>query len=274
MNGLVRRALCAAALAAAAGCATVSEIGPDVTEIRLEGKYDGHLQDVWREGPYIYWAHTQDLLKTDLSGRIVRHARVEGHHAGLEVRDGRLYTAVCIMQGKTKGKTTPECRVTVGEYDAETLELVKMHVTDINDRSGSLTILDDGTFLVGCLRPQDIALTQVRFHHLDRDFRLIRSYVVDNVPVRLGIETLKRKNGFVYLGLYGSDKDHKKLDFDTVKLDGDYREVWRGRLGGSYGSFEDGRFRWIGKTVGRKTADGKLKGPFVSRLVRTENLLP
>ena len=274
MSRMTCAVLAVTALAAMTGCATVSEIGPEVREIKLEGEYSGHLQDVWREGPYIYWAHTQDLLKTDLAGRIVRHVRVEGHHAGLEVRDGRLYTAVCIMQGKTKGKTTPECRVTVGEYDAETLELVKMHVTDINDRSGSLTILDDGTFLVGCLRPQDIALTQVRFHHLDRDFRLIRSYVVDNVPVRLGIETLKRKNGFVYLGLYGSDKDGKMLDFDTVKLDGDYREVWRGRLGGSYGSFEDGRFRWIGKTVGRKTADGKLKGPFVSSLVRTEKLLP
>lgn len=262
---LLMMAAAAAALAAYAGI-------PDVKEIKLEGEYSGHLQDVWYDGgQYIYWAHTQDLLKTDLSGKIVRSAKVQGHHAGIQVKDGKVYIAVCAMQGKTGGKTTPSCRVTVGEYDAETLALVKMHVTDVHDRSGSLTILEDGTFLVGCLRPQDIAPTQVRFHHLDKDFKLIKSYVVDNVPVRLGIETLKRKNGFLYLGMYGADKSGQKLDFDTVKLDKDYKEVWRGRIGGSCGSFEDGAYRWVSQTTRKKGAEKKF---FASKLVRTDKLLP
>ena len=176
---------------------------PDVDEINLPGEWSGHLQDVWYDGgDCIYWAQTRSILKTDLSGRILARKDVEDHHAGLEVRNGRLYVAVCPMQGKTKGRTTPECRVTVGEYDAETLDLVKMHVTDINDRSGSLCILDDGTFLVGCLRPPDISPSQVRFHHLDKDFRLIKSYILDNVNVKLGIEVLKRHKGFTYVVPY------------------------------------------------------------------------
>ena len=274
MSRMTCAVLAVTAFVAMTGCATVSEIGPEVREIKLEGEYSGHLQDVWREGPYIYWAHTQDLVKTDLAGRIQKRVKVEGHHAGIQVKDGKVYVAVCIMQGKTGGKTTPECRVTVGEYDAETLALVKMHVTDINDRSGSLTILDDGTFLVGCLRPQDIKLTQVRFHHLDRDFKLLESHVIDNVPVKLGIETLKRKGGFLYLGMYGCDKTGKKLDFDTVKLDRDYKEVWRGTLGGSCGSMEDGAYRWVAKTTGRPVDGNKKKRVWTSSLVRTDKLLP
>ena len=241
-----------AALGAVAGM-------PDVNEIPLEGEYPGHLQDVWYDGSNtLYWAHTQDLLKTDLTGRVLKRAKVDGHHAGIELKDGKLYVAVCKMQGQTKGKTTPDCFVTVGEYDAETLELVKMHVTDINDRSGSLAILADGTFVVGCLRPQNIEKTQVRFHHLDRDFKLIKSYVVDNVPVRLGIEVIKRKGDSIFLNMYGKP--------GTVKLDGDFKEVWRGDLGGAMGLVFDGDWNWVGKSA-RKTKDDR-KSPYVSKLIR------
>lgn len=184
----------------------------DVSQIALQGQYKGHLQDVWYDGgDFLYWAHTLDLQKTDLSGRIVKHAKVEGHHAGIEVRDGRVYVAVCPMQSTTNGKTTPDCRVTINEYDADTLKLLKRNVTDINDRSGSLAILEDGTFLVGCLRPQDIKPTQVRFHHLDRDYRLIRSYVLDDVPVVLGIEVIKVRKDGIYLCMYNFDD---KLPYD------------------------------------------------------------
>ena len=232
---------------------------PDVEEIALEGEYPGHLQDVWFDGKdTLYWAHTEDLLKTDLTGKILKHAKVEGHHAGIELKDGKLYIAVCAMQSKTKGMTTPDCRVTVGEYDAETLDLVKMHVTDIHDRSGSLAILPDGTFVVGCLRPQDIEKTQVRFHHLDRDFKLIKSYVVDNVPVKLGIEVIKRKGDFIYLNMYGEPS--------MVKLDKDFKEVSRGKLGGAMGLVLEGKKYWVG--VSHHTEKDNRNSPWTSALVR------
>ena len=237
---------------AAISCVCLSVIAglPDVKEIKLEGGYSGHLQDVWYDGgKYLYWAHTLDLVKTDLRGKIVKRVKVDGHHAGLQVKDGKVYVAVCIMQGKTGGKTTPECRVTVGEYDAETLNLVKMHVTDIHDRSGSLTILDDGTFLVGCLRPQDVRPDQVRFHHIGRDYRLIRSYVLDNVPVKLGIEVIKRQGDGFVLCTYGGDRNGKKLDFNCIRLDRDFREVGRENLNGACGFIRDGASVWVGKST-------------------------
>lgn len=215
---------------------------PESGEIKLEGEYTpDHLQDVCRGGNFLYWAHTLQLVKTDLDGRIVAIADVNEHHAGLEVRDGKMYVAVCILPEKTGGKTLPDSRVTVNVYDADTLALIEEHVTDINDRSGSLCILEDGTFLVGCLRPQDITMTQVRFHHLDRDFRLIKTYVLDNVPVRLGIETIKLHNGHYYLNHY----------FDgglCLKLDKDFREVARYRFDGTVGLIFDGDSVWTGYT--------------------------
>lgn len=236
---------------------------PAVDEISLEGEYAGHLQDVWYDGSNaIYWAHTVDLLKTDLTGKVLKHAKVKGHHAGIELKDGKLYVAVCEMQGNTGGKTTPECFVTIGEYDAETLELVKMHVTDINDRSGSLAILPDGTFVVGCLRPQNISKTQVRFHHLDKDFKLIKSYVLDDVPVKLGIEVIKRKGDSLYLNMYGKP--------GTIRLDLDFRETWRGNLGGAVGLVFDGDDIWVGRTKEFKKADGS-RGGHRSKLVRRKD---
>ena len=231
---------------------------PECGTVNLEGDYPGHLQDVWYDGSNaIYWAHTEDLVKTDLTGKILKHAHVEGHHACIELKDGKLYIAVCQMQNKTHGQTTPDCRVTIGEYDAETLELVQMHVTDINDRSGSLAILDDGTFVIGCLRPKDIAKTQVRFHHLDRNFKLIKSYVHDNVPVKLGIEVIKKVEDGIVLCPYG-DKE-----FDAIWLDRDFKEVRRGKLGGSCGLVFDGDDVWVGKTWRSKETKR-----YMSRLVK------
>lgn len=223
---------------------------PGSGEVCLEGEYDGHLQDVWYDpsGKVIYWAHTQDLLKTDLEGHIIKHVRVDGHHAGIELRDGRLFVAVCEMQSKTKGKTTPNSRVSIGEYDAVTLALIKMHVTDINDRSGSLAMLEDGSFVVGCLRPQDISLSQVRFHHIGSDYRLISSHVLDNVPVLLGIEVIKYHDGELWLCFNGCDKNRKPLGFDCLRLGGNFKEIWRGKLTGSCGLvFENGK-KWLGWT--------------------------
>ena len=213
---------------------------PNVDAIRLGGDYECHLQDVYFNGKALYWAHTLALVKTDLSGNILAKVDVKDHHAGLEVRDGKVFVAVCAMQGKTGGKTLSDSRVTINVYDAETLKLLESHVTDINDRSGSLAILEDGTFLIGCLRPPDITKTQVRFHHLDRNFKLLKSYVLDNVPVELGIETIKRHNGYFYLSHYTGNL--------CIKLDRNFKEVGRYNVNGTCGLVFDGDKIWVGAT--------------------------
>lgn len=235
-------------------------------EIRLEGEYPGHLQDVWcdRVKERIYWVHTDVLLMTDLNGRILKRADVGEHHAGIEMRNGRLYIAWCTKASLKGGQAEQDSCVTVAEYDAETLERIALHKTTLKDRSGSLTMMEDGTFLVGCLRPLDVAASQVKFHHLDRNFSLIKTYVIDDVPVRLGIETMKRRNGFTYLHVYNLDSANKRLGYDTVKLDRNFKVVWRGIMGGDRGYFEDDGCAWSGRSELLPGAEKK----WVSRLVR------
>ena len=225
-------------------------------EIVLEGDYLGHLQDVWRDGTNLWWAHTAHLVRTDDDGRVIRQAKVGGHHAGLEVKDGRLYTAVCNFNGEPRGRTTPECHVMVGEYDAETLERIEMHVLDINDRAGSLCILEDGTFLVGCLRHPSLKPSEVKFHHIGKDWKLIGTHVVDvGQPVKLGIEVIRRSGNDLYLFIYNGPV--MRLDAKTFKVTGRYKS-----FGGQMGFVRDGKSAWVGssKPIG--------KGRFASRLVR------
>ena len=92
VTGKVANWLVVCVLALAASDALAS--GPDVERIKLEGDYFGHLQDVWWDGgTNLWWAHTRQLLRTDMTGKILAKADVSGHNAGLEVRDGRLYNA-------------------------------------------------------------------------------------------------------------------------------------------------------------------------------------
>lgn len=220
--------------------AEMPESESPASRIVLEGDYPGHLQDVWMNGDGIWWAHTQFLLKTDRDGRILRKAEVGGHHAGLEIRDGRLFTAVCAFNGEPRHATTPACHVMIGEYDAESLERIEMHVLDINDRAGSLCFLPDGTLLVGCLRHPALKPTEVKFHHLDRDFRLLKTHIIDvGLPVKLGIEVIRREGDDLLLFIYGAP---------VVRLDARTLTV-KDRLqctGGQMGYARQGDRAWVG----------------------------
>lgn len=249
-GGVWRIAAGIAFLAFAGGCA----FGMKPSEIALEGEYSsGHLQDVWIADGRIWWAHTGDLVQTDMSGKVLRAASVGGHHAGLEVRDGRLYTAVCAFNGELRDSTTPSSHVMVGEYDAETLDRIRMHVLDLNDRAGSFCFLEDGTCLVGCLRHPSLKPTEVKFHHLDRDFRLIRTHVVDvGTAVKMGIEVIRRYGNDVYLFIYGGPV--MRLDARTLEVTGRFKS-----FGGQMGFSKDGDSAWIG--VSKRAGEGK---PWVS----------
>lgn len=182
-----------------------------------EGRYGGHLQDVWWDGgTNVYWAHTETVLRTDATGKVLATVSNLYHNAGCALKDGRLYVACCPSRGKGRAATTPESRVVVCEYDAVTLALVKEHVLDLRDRAGSLCVLPDGTFLVGCLRPPEIGRREVRLHHLDRDFRLKKTHVIDvGKEIKLGIEVIKLHGDDVYLLCGGA---RVKLDAKTLEV--------------------------------------------------------
>ena len=227
--------------------------------IVLEGDYPNHLQDVWIADGTIWWAHTDWLIKTDLSGHIIAQAQVGGHHAGLEIRNGRLYTAVCAWNGEPRGETDATCHLWIGEYDADTLERVEMHKIDVNDRAGSLCILDDGSFLVGCLRHPALAPTEVKFHHLDASCNLIRTHVVDvGQNVTLGIETIHRDGEAIYLFMGGPTV---RLDARTLEVMGKFKN-----LGGDRGFMRDGDSAWFGQSS-QRASDNRYESKLVRKAI-------
>ena len=249
-------------LAVVAACvAAIQVFGgmPDVAEIVLPGEYPGHLQDVWWDGgEHIYWAHTWDIIKSDLKGNILRHVQVEGHNAGCQVKDGTLYVAVCPTEKRRIVAWGPESRLQVNEYDADTLALKAKHIMPANDRAGSFAILEDGSFVVGCLRPDDISASQVRLHHVSADFKILSTHLVDNLKIKMGIETIKRYGDSLYLMCYGAPS--VRLDAKTFKETGRM-----GGINGTLGFVYDGQSCWHGKSNRIKD---KKPVAWQSRLVR------
>ena len=77
---------------------------------------------------------------------------------------------------------------------------------------------------------------------------LIKSYVLDNVPVKLGIETIKHRGGYAYLCPYFTNGL-------AIKLDKDFKEIGRYTVDGSCGLVFDGSYVWTGET--RRNAETK-----------------
>ena len=221
---------------------------PDVDRIVLPDaeKYGGHLQDVWFDGENLYWTHTDTVIKTDRFGKVLAKGDAKGlHAAGCQVRDGRLYAALCDMGKWERQGPTPPDPLTVRVFDAETLAFIEDKVLEVNDYAGSFTFLPDGTCLVGCLRAKDMPIDGVRYHHFDRNFKLIQTHVHRNLKVPMGIEVIHTHGDHIYLAIY-PDRTSGVRRGVLVKLDKNFNEVARYDKAGQMGLIFDGPYVWTG----------------------------
>ena len=239
---------------------------PEIVELE-PGKYGGHLQDVTRDGEFLYWAHTRMILKTDLSGKVLASVRDSDHNAGCQVRDGKLYVAVCTKGGVIRPEDREKYKLQINVYDVDDLHLVEKRVIEnASDRAGSLAILPDGSFVVGCLRPPDVRADQVRFYHLSPEFKVLSCREIGDMPIPLGIEVIKYYDGDLWLFSYGGKTI--RLDAATFAEKGRYDG-----LKGALGAVFDGDGFWCAKCdkeVG-SSFDGANKSQtiFHSSLIRT-----
>ncbi len=234
------------------------DLEPDAIRLK-DGAYGGHLQDVCRAGDCLYWAHTRTILKTDLKGRVLASVKDPHHNAGCRVKDGKLYVAVCRVGGRISKEAMKEHPLQINIYDANDLHLIeRKFVEGAFDRAGSLEILPNGNFVVGCLRPPDVREDQVRFYVLDPQLKLISRREIDHTPVKLGIEVIKYFRGDLFLFLYGGK---------TIRLDAEtFAE--KGRHAGTEGQIGcvmDKDCYWVGKCRVRKDTKPEV---FDSCLVR------
>lgn len=91
----MKKIKCLHSLMAAAVCAATVSLHAVPDRIALEGDYPPHLQGVCTDGTNIWWSHTVELVRTDLKGKVLAHAkRLKSHHGDLCVVGGTLYVAV------------------------------------------------------------------------------------------------------------------------------------------------------------------------------------
>lgn len=165
----------------------------------LSGVYPGHLQGVCtNDRDAIFWSMTTDIVKTDLSGNIVRQVSVISHHGDLCHVGGKIYVAVNLGLFND-----PEMRSDswIHVYDAGDLSLLARHaVGDVVYGAGGIAF-GDGRFVVvgGLANGQD----ENRIYEYDETFASSRQIGLPTGQTYKGIQTAAFDGDHWWFGCYG-----------------------------------------------------------------------
>ena len=233
---------CAAVLA---GCSSM-KVATLPDEIVCEGSYGGHLQGVATDGESIYWAFTVQVVRTDLTGKVLAEVDAPSHEGDLCVKDGVVYVAVNRGRFNFPDRGIGEVRA----YDAKTLALKKVYpIPDTLYGAGGMTWRGDRFYVIGGL-----PLTEERnwVFEYDTDFNLVKRHSLETGFTLMGIQTAyAAQDGNFYFGIYGVAGNPPGV----VRSDDTFAN-WSRHLGaGNVGILElDGSF-WTGHIV-KSTATG------------------
>jgi len=170
-------------------------------QISCAGIYPQHLQGVCVGGDTIFWSFTDQLVKTDREGKLLKKIPVADHHGDLCYLDGKIYVAVNL--GKFND---PEGNADswVYVYDAETLtEILQHEVQEVFHGAGGIGTRGDRFFVVGGL-PAGVQENYV--YEFDRDFQFVKKHTIASGWTRLGIQTATFAEGRWWFGCYGNPK--------------------------------------------------------------------
>ena len=201
-------------LAAGAVCAAAQPKLP--LEIICEGVYQSHVQGLAsdRESA-IFWSFTRDLVKTDLTGKVLKSVKVQTHHGDLTYLDGKLYVAWSNLFNR------PGADSKVYVYDARDLTLLTVKkIPEVTFGAGAMESHNGHFFVVGGL-PKDLDENHV--YEYDLDLTFVKRHVIASGYTRMGIQAVGRWRGHWWFGCYGGDL--LKTD-DGFGLTGKYRTSW------------------------------------------------
>jgi glycerophosphoryl diester phosphodiesterase len=167
--------------------------------VACEGSYAHHLQGVCVDDAAIYWSFTTTLVKTDLSGKVLKKVPVANHHGDLCFHNGRLYVAVNLGRfNDPQGNADSWVYV----YDAKTLDEVARHETQqAFHGAGGIGFCNGHFFVVGGL-PDGVEQNYV--YEYDSQFAFIRKHVIPSGHTHLGIQAATFADGRWWFGCYGS----------------------------------------------------------------------
>ena len=206
-------------------------IHPISGTIVSEGVYPGHLQGICVDDDAIYWSWTDVLVKTDMTGKVIRKLEVPSHHGDLCYHDGKIYVAVNLGKfNQPEGQADSWVYV----YDAATLEELDRHpVQELVHGAGGMAFQEGRFIIVGGLPP---GTDENYLYEYTPDFTFVRRHVLESGYTLMGIQTIAFDKGNWWFGCYGKP---------TVLLqaDGDFQMVSKREFDASLGivGLSDGR---------------------------------
>ncbi len=191
--------------------------------IKCEGLYPMHLQGVSTDKKTnIYWSFTNELVRTDLNGKVLDRIKVLNHHGDLCFKDGKVYVAVNLGRfNELPGQEDSWVFV----YDSGNLkELARYKVPELVHGAGGISSYKGNFFVVGGL-PQ--GFTENYIYQYDTNFKFIKRHVIPSGYTYKGIQTAEFHEGQWWFGCYGNPK--------LMKTDEQFRVLDRNDFDASLG---------------------------------------
>ena len=212
--GRMTYSLAALLTAAVASLVPSSTQAAELSPVACEGNYAKHLQGVCVGSDAIYWCFTTQLVKTDLSGKVLKQIPVGDHHGDLCFHDGKVYVGVNFGKfNRPEGAADSWVYV----YAADDLSLVAKHATPQLVHGAGGIAWHDGKFLVvGGLPPGS---NENYAYEYDADFRFVRRHVLNSGYTLMGIQTAAFADGHWWFGCYGDPKTLLKADAVLQKVE-------------------------------------------------------
>lgn len=170
--------------------------------IVCQGEASGHLQGFDSDGKFIYWSMFTNLVKTDLTGRVVAERAVDPHHGDCCVHDGKVYVA-------TQNRTKERRGVFINVYGCDDLRPAGEFPINFAFEDGIDGItFANGFFYVGEGKPKDSTQPFNWVHKFTPNFVEVEKIKVHG-QTTYGIQTLTFAHGCFWLGTYSQERTYQ-----------------------------------------------------------------
>lgn len=192
--------------------------------VECPGQYPIHLQGVCADPDgNIYWSFTDQLVKTDGRGQLLKAVSVPAHHGDLCYFDEKIYVAVNLG---AFNQPAGQADSWVYVYDAATLDKLSKHeVQDVVHGAGGIEHRGQSFFVVGGL-PEGVPENYI--YEYTHDWKLKQRHVLKSGTTLKGIQTVLFHDNAWWFGCYGDPKI-------LLKADADFNIVGRWPFDASYG---------------------------------------
>ena len=182
--------------------------------VECEGTYKQHLQGVCTGDDSIFWCFTTTLVKTDLSGKLLKKSDVATHHGDLCFHDGNLFVAVNFaIFNRAEGGADSWVYV----YKADDLSLIAKHpVPEVLHGAGGIACHGGKFVVVGGLPP---GVEENYAYEYDEQFKFVKKHALKSGYTLMGIQTAAFADGNWWFGCYGKPATLLKADKSFQKVE-------------------------------------------------------